>query len=208
MSTGRIVGGAATGVGVGAAFGGPVGAGIGAGLGALGGAFGLFGNDDDEKALIAKQKQLAAEAQKRREDLQRSHMRSLNQTMMAAAPRNQVMAQMFGPEAAFTGKQMADMTANPMGPQTDPYLEKLYQQGVHKMDHSGSMDAMGHRMNPSAAAGQQQRQEREALIAYAAKRDAYEREEAARRAQMEAAFGTPQGPAPIAATQAEAARKF
>lgn len=211
MSVGRTVGGAATGVGVGAAFGGPVGAGIGGVIGGLGGALGLFGGDSDEKALIAKQKQLAAEAQRRREELQRSHMRSLNQQMMAAGPRNQVMAQMFGPEAAFSGKQMADMTANPMGAPQAP--EGEIGNLVKWADEKGMTDQQirdwNKGSNPSSAKqGNAANAREEAVIAHREKVRAYEREEAARRAQMEAAFGTPQGPAPIAPTQAAPARRF
>lgn len=208
MSVGRTIGTAATGAGVGGAFGGPVGAGIGAGIGGLLGMSGLMGDDSDEKALVAKQKQLAAEAQRRREEQQRSQMRALNQQMLAFGPRNQVMAQMFGPEAAFTGKQMADMTANPMGAPQAPEgevgnLAKAYE---GKSDAEIRTQYRGSNMDPRELKRLMDRDE--AVIAHRNKVRAYEQEEAARRAQMEAAFGTPQGPAPINPVQAAAARKF
>lgn len=201
MGTRDAIGYGATGAGVGAAFGGPVGAGIGAGVGALAGAFGLF-DDGSKEALLAKQRQLAAEAQRRREEVQRSHMRALNQTMLAAGPRNQVMAQMFGPEAAFSGKQMADMTANPMGgPETDQlWLQKQMAAGDFNLSRDDYKAKHGYKSGWDKDYGQ--------LLEFSRKKQAYDQEEAARRAQMEAAFGTPQGPAPIAPTQVAEARKF
>ncbi|HET8957330.1 MAG TPA: hypothetical protein VFM95_02620 [Microcella sp.] len=209
MSTRSTVGTAATGAGVGGAFGGPVGAGIGAGVGALLGMSGLLEDDSAKKALLEKQRQLAAEAQRRREELQRARMQSLTQQMMAFGPRNQVMAQMFGPDAAFTGKQMADMTANPMGPpQADQWLMDYYDQGKHKLNFEQWRQDQHAPMNPDAKEGKRMTEQRGQLLDYARKREQYEREEAARRAQIEAAFGTPRGPAPINPIQAAPARRY
>lgn len=208
MSAGRTIGTAATGAGVGGAFGGPVGAGIGAGIGGLLGMSGLMGDDTDEKALVAKQRQLAAEAQRRREEQQRSQMRALNQQMLAFGPRNQVMAQMFGPEAAFTGKQMADMTANPMGAPQPPEGEIANLAKAWEGLTDDQIRSINAGTNPDPASARRNVERQNAVLAHREKVRAYEREEAARRAQMEAAFGTPQGPAPIAPTQAAAARRF
>lgn len=68
---------------------------------------------DEEKRLIEKQKQMAEEAKKRQVEQQRMRMNALGQQMLAFNPQNQMMAQMFGPEAAFTPQQMAQMAADP-----------------------------------------------------------------------------------------------
>lgn len=209
MSTRSTVGTAATGAGVGGAFGGPVGAGIGAGVGTVVGLSGVLEDDQAAKDLQKKQRQLAEEAQRRRAELQRAHMQSLTQQMMAFGPRNQVMAQMFGPDAAFTGKQMADMTANPMGPpQADQWLMDYYDQGKHKLSHEQWREDQHAPMNPDAKTGKRMAEQRGQLLDYARQRERYEREEAARRAQIEAAFGTPRGPAPINPIQAAPARRY
>lgn len=211
MAIEKDLGWAATGVGTGAAFGGPVGAAVGGGVGLLGSLTGLLGGDDDKakKALLEKQRQLAAEAQRRREQLQRSHMRALTQQTMAFAPRNNVMAGMFGPDAAFTGKQIADMTANPMGPpeHADPRMQKLYEQGLLDQPYEKQLKMMGDAGIRLDGPEANQARLKEAQV-HAEKVRAYQAEEAARRAQIEAAFGTPQGPAPIAPTRAAPARRY
>ncbi len=77
-------------------------------LGSLGGY-----ESDEQKALIAKQKQLADDAKKRRLQQEQAGMNALGQQMLAFNPQNQMMAQMFGPEAAFTPQQFAQMAADP-----------------------------------------------------------------------------------------------
>src|SRR3954468_4262193 len=120
--------GAVTGAGVGA-VGGPIGAGIGAGLGGvLGLTTNLFGDGGESRdKLIAKQKQIAEEARKRQEEQHAARMQALGQNMLAFAPRNAAMAQMYGPQAAFSGQQIADMTADPNGPPKsgDPMVEGM-----------------------------------------------------------------------------------
>ena len=69
---------------------------------------------DAQKALIKKQNQLADEARKRQVQMQEARMNALGQSMLAFAPRNAMMAQMFGPQAAFTPQQMGQMVQNPM----------------------------------------------------------------------------------------------
>ena len=77
-------------------------------LGPLGGY-----QSDEQKALLAKQKQMAEEAEKRRAQAQQERMNALGQQMLAFNPQNQLMAQMFGPGAAFTPDQFAQMTKDP-----------------------------------------------------------------------------------------------
>lgn len=68
---------------------------------------------DEEKRLIEKQKQMAEEAKKRQAEMQRMRMNALGQQMLAFNPQNQMMAQMFGAEAAFSPQQFAQMAADP-----------------------------------------------------------------------------------------------
>lgn len=105
--------GGATGAGVGAAFGGPLGAGIGAGVGIIGAGLGLFGDDDAAKRLQKKQAEMAEEAKRRQAEAAQQRMQALGQQMLAFNPQNQMMAQMFGPEAAFSPQQMAQMSNDP-----------------------------------------------------------------------------------------------
>lgn len=93
-------------------------------LGSLGGY-----ESDEKKALLAKQEELARETAKRREQMQRAGMNSLGQRLLAFNPQNQLMAQMFGPEAAFTPQQFAQMAQNPMGP-PQPDADLINYQGT------------------------------------------------------------------------------
>jgi len=75
---------------------------------------------DAEKALQKKQEELAREAKLRRQQMQEARMNALGQSMLAFNPQNQAMAQMFGPQAAFSPEQFAQMAQNPMVPQQLP----------------------------------------------------------------------------------------
>jgi hypothetical protein len=75
---------------------------------------GLTGAQSDaEKKLLKKQEEMAKEAAKQRRRNEQARLNSIGQSMLAFNPRNQVMAQMFGPEAAFTPDQFAKMAADP-----------------------------------------------------------------------------------------------
>lgn len=93
-------------------------------LGSLGGY-----ESDEKKALLAKQEELSKETAKRREQMQRAGMNSLGQRLLAFNPQNQLMAQMFGPEAAFTPEQFAQMVQSPMGP-PQPDADLINYQGT------------------------------------------------------------------------------
>jgi hypothetical protein len=69
----------------------------------------MGGRTKEEKQLIAKQEQLAQEAKVRQGQQQDARMNALGQQMLAFNPTNQMMAQMFGPDAAFQPEQMAAM---------------------------------------------------------------------------------------------------
>jgi hypothetical protein len=71
------------------------------------------GRTKEEKALVAKQEQMAREAETRRFEVQEARMNSLGQQLLAMNPRNQMMAQMYGPQAAFQPQEFAAMTQNP-----------------------------------------------------------------------------------------------
>jgi hypothetical protein len=75
---------------------------------------GLLGAEtDSQKALVKKQEQLAEEAKKRAQQNAQARMNALGQSMLAFNPQNQMMAQMFGPQAAFSPQQFAQMGADP-----------------------------------------------------------------------------------------------
>lgn len=79
---------------------------------------GLTGAQSDaEKQLLKKQEEMAKEAAKQRRRNEQARLNSLGQSMLAFNPRNQVMAQMFGPDAAFTPQQFAQMAADPNAPE-------------------------------------------------------------------------------------------
>jgi len=71
------------------------------------------GRTKEEKQLLAKQEQMAAEAKVRQGQQQDARMNMLGQQLLAFNPRNQMMAQMFGPQAAFTPEAMAQMAQGP-----------------------------------------------------------------------------------------------
>jgi hypothetical protein len=84
----------------------------------------LTGSRTDEyKALIKKQEQMAREAAAQRKAQHQQGLQSLGQSLAAFGPRNQMMAQMFGPEAAFTPQQIGAMSADPAGPPKPPMVK-------------------------------------------------------------------------------------
>lgn len=66
-----------------------------------------------QKQLIQKQEQLAADAKQRAQQNQQARMQALGQSLLAFNPQNQMMAQMFGPQAAFSPQQFAQMGGDP-----------------------------------------------------------------------------------------------
>ncbi len=97
-------------------------------LDAVGGTLDMFGIDpakvpglreltgsrtDAEKQLLEKQKQLAEEARKRQLANEQARLNAMGQKMLAFNPQNQMMAQMYGPEAAFSPQQFAQMAQDP-----------------------------------------------------------------------------------------------
>jgi hypothetical protein len=161
---------------------------------------------EEQKALVRQQKRMAEDAKRRAEIMGPARLQAMNQQMLAFGPRNKMMAEMFGPDAAFTGKQIADMTANPMGaPQGDPKTAQVAQQlqkyglksyedvlafnkqtGSHLTDSKGFMQA-------------QQLMEQQKKAAD---------DEKKRRAGLDQAFAVGPGPAPLAPTQAAPVRRY
>lgn len=93
---------------------------------------------DEYKELLAMQRKLAEDAKLQRDRSRRAGLNAMGQSLLAFNPRNQVMAQMFGPEAAFTPDQFAAMAADPFGgpepdaaqPQIDGgYLKDVFENG-------------------------------------------------------------------------------
>lgn len=73
----------------------------------------LGAETDSQKRLVKKQEELAKEAELQRKRNAQARMQALGQSMLAFNPQNQMMAQMFGPQAAFSPQQMAQMAADP-----------------------------------------------------------------------------------------------
>ena len=82
----------------------------------------MGGRTKEEKALVAKQQQLAQEAKVRQGQQQDARMNALGQQLLAFNPTNQMMAQMFGPGAAFQPEQMAAMAQGQQPAAPDPSL--------------------------------------------------------------------------------------
>jgi hypothetical protein len=74
------------------------------------------GRTKEEKALLAKQEQMAKEAEAERYRQQEARMNALGQQLLAFNPTNEMMAKIYGPQAAFQPQEMAQMTQNPMPP--------------------------------------------------------------------------------------------
>ncbi len=68
-----------------------------------------------QKDLEKKQKEIAAQMAAYRPQLRNANMNSLTQQLGAFGPRNAMLAQFAGPQAAFSGEQFAQMGADPFG---------------------------------------------------------------------------------------------
>jgi hypothetical protein len=69
-----------------------------------------------QKELLKRQQEMAKDMKKRAGMNERARMNAMAQKLMAFGPQQQMMAQMFGPDAAFSPDQMAQMAQNPYGP--------------------------------------------------------------------------------------------
>jgi hypothetical protein len=161
---------------------------------------------DEQKALVRQQKRMAEDAKRRAAIMGPARLQSMNQQVQAFGPRNKMMAEMFGPDAAFTGKQMGDMTANPMGPpQGDPktahLVEELKKYGLKSYEDVLAFNKQNDRRLTDSKGFMQAHQ----LMEQQAKAAEDERK---RRAGLDQAFATGPGPAPLAPTQAAPVRRY
>jgi hypothetical protein len=139
------------------------------------------GRTKEESALLEKQQQLAQEAKVRQGQQQDARMNSLGQQLLAFNPRNQMMSQMFGPGAAFTPEQMAQMVQG-SPPPNDPYL------ATYAGDDQATL--------------QQKREMQRRQVEY-------QQAEQGRRDMMMGGFQQPgAGPAPMQMPAPQAARKY
>jgi hypothetical protein len=166
----------------------------------------LGAESSEQKALIAQQKRMAEDAKRREELLRPARLAGFQQSMGAFAPRNKMMANVFGPDAAFSGKQMADMTADPMGgPTADPKVMALEQQlKKYGIDNYAELQAF----NKDTDSRLTDNKGFTAAMAFRKQRDEAALKEKQRRAQMEQLFATGPGPAPINPIQAAPVRRF
>ena len=142
----------------------------------------LGGRTKEQDALIAKQGQLAKEAQIRQGQQQDARMNALGQQMLAFNPTNQMMAQMFGPGAAFQPEQVASMVQGQAPPQLDPSL----------IDYRGTDPAQ------RAKVDEWIRRQKEFEAAESGRRDMV----------MGGMSPVGPGPAPVQMPQVQAARRF
>lgn len=145
---------------------------------------GLFAGDNskEQKALIAKQEQMAREAETRRYQMQTARMDAMGQRMAAFSPMNQRTAQLLGPDAAFRPEQLASMVENPLKPQLPPEL----------MNYTGTDD-----------------KKEQQIRDYMFQMEQYKKAEEARRQRvMNGVAPLPSGPAPISMPTPQAARRY
>lgn len=141
----------------------------------------MGGRTKEEDALIAKQQQMAQEAKVRQGQQQDARMNQLGQQLLAFNPRNQMMAQMFGPQAAFSPDQMAQMVQG-QAPPFDPAVA----------NYTGD--------DP---------QKKAQYAEYWRRRKEFEAAEAQRHDMMMNGFQQPgPGPAPMQMSAPQAARKY
>ncbi len=142
----------------------------------------LGGRTKEQDALIAKQEQLAHEAQVRQGQQQDARMNALGQQLLAFNPTNQMMAQMFGPGAAFTPEQVATMAQGQPPPALDQSL----------VDYRGT--------DP---------EQRAKVAEFLRRKQEFEQAEAGRRDMIMGGFQQPgSGPAPMQMAAPQAARRF
>jgi hypothetical protein len=145
------------------------------------------GRTKEESALLHKQEQLAKEAKARIAQVQESRMNALGQQLLAMNPRNQMMAQMYGPGAAFQPQEFAAMTQNPMPPPEMPAELKALE---------GNTKPLTPEQKAAYAAFVQQKQQ-------------YEQGNQQRSDQMMNGMAPPgPGPAPLQHRTPQAARKY
>lgn len=143
----------------------------------------IFGaRSNESKALERAQKQLAKDLQQRHGQVRSSQMQQMTNRLAAFSPMNAHLAERMGPQAAFSPDAMAKFAEDPMGPpQIDPSL----------IDYRGT--------DPNKQAAVEQ---------YFKDRDKYRQEEAARKAQLQAAFAPPQNaPKPLTMARPLAAKR-
>lgn len=73
----------------------------------------LGGNSKEEKQLLAKQEELAQATEQRRKQAEQERLNRLGQQLMAFNPLNQAMANMYGPQAAFSPEAMGALAGDP-----------------------------------------------------------------------------------------------
>lgn len=112
------------------------------------------GRTKEEKALLEKQQQLAEDAQRRQGEVQDARMNTLAQQVLAFNPRNQMLAQMFGPSAAFTPQQAAGMVQGP-APDFDPAIANYQGPDLAKQHQASIMLKRKQQYDASEAARQQ-----------------------------------------------------
>lgn len=171
----------------------------------------LGSKKDSEKALLAKQAEMAREMEKRARINEQARMNALGQSILAFNPQNQMLAQMVGPQAAFSPEQFAQMAGNPFpAPQAPPGGQGGGQQlpppsPTDIINGGGGLRAIKQRAQAAQQQinqGQQQQAEQQAAAAF-------QQEDERRRQQiMQQMSPLPQGPTPLRMARPAPARRF
>lgn len=184
----------------------------------------LGAQSDAELALVRKQKQMAAEAARREQQsrLTAPNMTATAQSLLAFNPLNQRMAQTYGPQAAFSPEQFANMVKNPNAmPGIDEWAR---QQGPNNAQKGAAAEAMlpggGGRSAAEAAlsgggAGSlvdyrgTDPEKRRLIDEYIRQKQQFDQAEERRRQMMLSGISRPgPGPAPIQTRAPQATRRF
>jgi hypothetical protein len=147
---------------------------------------------NERKNLLKAQGRMAAAMRQRQVANERARMNAVAQSAQAFGPQNQMMGQMFGPEAAFSPQQMASMTADPLA-----RSKADFEAAQKKAMMSGPIDPKTRQRTGGKLEGWSEDDLRRM------------RENEARQSQVQAAFSpAPQGPAPLKPMQPLAPRRY
>jgi hypothetical protein len=148
---------------------------------------------NEQKELERRQQEMATQLQKRAAVNQRARLQALGQKMLAFNPQNQMMAQMFGPQAAFSPEQMAQMTADP------------FAMSQQQFDEETNAALMRGSINPRTRQREMSEQDRVRLVEEQRRRV----EDAARQQRVQGQMApVGPGPAPLQPRAPQAGRRY
>lgn len=124
---------------------------------------------NEYKALLKKQEEMAKAAEARAAQQHQQGLQGLSQGMMAFGPRNQMMAQMFGPEAAFSPDQMAamvsDPAAKPLAEAEQAWIQSAMQNPIDPKTRTRTQGAMNPQIQKDLELARANERRKQALLA-------------------------------------------